>query len=152
MAGHKLQHGGDLSPWVPGVLQWPLCACHTSAFTNPGSWWYRTNNHSTANPVRKQNTLLVGAGGWAGAMHRWGTRARQVGQCQHAQPQDNVHSTPGPRCQCRNVLSLMVTEIRSLLGTQARLALPRVLGGNQALIDLYLTSAFKILSLWSNKH
>lgn len=157
-AGHELQHWGDLSPWVPGALpsrsqalQWPLCVCAMALQvpTPPGGTGQITQR--TANPERKTKHMT---GGWVGAMHRWGTstRAGQVWQSQHAQHQDKGHSTPGPCCQCRNVLSLMVTEIRSLLGAQARLALPWVLSGNQALIDLYLTSAFKILCLWSNKH
>lgn len=132
----------DLSPRVPGSFNnLCVCVCHASAFTSPASWWDRTNNPWT-NPERKPNTSLWGWGVDA-AGHRWGTSAGQVWQCQRAQHLDKVHSTPGPCCQGSNVLSLMVTEIRALLGSQARLALPRVLGGNQALIDLYITSAFK---------
>lgn len=68
-------------------------------------------------------------------------------QCQRAQHQERCTAHLAHAANVGTVLSLMGTEIGSLLGAQARLALPRVLGGNQALIDLCLTSAFKILFL-----
>lgn len=121
-----------------------VCVCHVCAFTNPTSWWYRTNN-SAANPERKQNMLLWGLEG--GQVSCTGEAPEPGRRGSASVPSTRTMCTPGPCWQCSNVLSLMVTEIRSLPGTQARLALPRVLGGNQALTDLYLSSAFRILSL-----
>lgn len=101
------------------------------------------SGHTTTELTQKGNkNIPVGLEGECSAQARHQPRAGEAVAACTAPGQGAQHTWPVLPLQ-ESFVTLLVTEIRSLLGRQARLPLPTVLGGNQALIDLCLTSAFK---------